>query len=150
MRSCKNCIILLTLICLSFNARAQYVKLTKGQPVPFDTSAVIQISEYRKIRFKVNIADSLTKALYREVQKFQALASAKDSAQSVLILTQESNARTMENQAQTIRDLNNIYNKLDEAATRPTPFLKRRDVAFGGGALSVILLSAGIKLLSGL
>lgn len=76
------------LIALSFNAAAQegkYVKLTRGQIVPFDTAVAVSIDQYRKETRKLQLADavilrqdSLTRALISKSRACDSLIGATD------------------------------------------------------------------------
>jgi hypothetical protein len=145
MRSYTNFIILFVSICLSSEVSAQYEKIFKGQPAPYDTGVVIEISEYIKIRFKVTFADSLISTLNTELSKSYTLIQEKDSAQSVLIAMSNAQSETISMQAKTIQDVNRSFDELFTVVNRPKKFLEKPLPLLGTGFVIGIVSVALIK-----
>lgn len=142
MQSCKNYIILFVLICLSFDACAQYRKVLKAESSPYDTAVLIQIQEYRKIRIKVTFADSLINSLNMELSKSRLIVQQKDSSQSILIEIQKASAVTISRQAETIQSVSKSFDDLNKLVSAPTPWIKKPWVIFSGGAIVGIILKS--------
>lgn len=88
MKTCKCVLILFTFLCLTFESSGQfnnYTRMRRGDVSRYDSSVNIDIREYRLIRHKLTLSDSLINALNTErhnneslTKSFLAQISTKD------------------------------------------------------------------------
>lgn len=160
MPSYKKLITLFAFLCLSFEVSAQaekplgvapspeskpgifYALLLKGMPAPFDTTVAIHVQEYRRIRTKLILGDSLQAAKDYELARAYNLIQEKDSAQSVTLAIVATLTESNERLAKTNAKLNDDYDELYLVANKKEPLLKKPWFWFAGGALVGIILKS--------
>lgn len=144
MRSSKNLLILFASICLIISAQAQspYKFLLKGDRSPYDSGVVIELREYRQIRAKVTLADSLIAALRAEA--IQSMAIIQKQEESIVLQTsiidRQSQALTAKDT--TIQNLSRAFDELHKETTRPKNFLDRFLNFFGDRPLLTLAVGA--------
>lgn len=137
MSSCKNYIILFALLCLSFEASSQYdryAKLIRGEKSPLDTAVAIQIAEYRAIRFKVSIADSLIRSMRDEIEQLNLLSREKDTVniiQSKMLVLDQA---IIDEHSKTISDLSKSIDVFAKNADTKSPWYTDWKIVLPGGA----------------
>lgn len=154
MLSCKSLTTLFLFFCLSFNLVAQevgatkqkpgilYALLLKGMPAPYDTTVAIHVHEYRRIRNKLLIADSLIGARNFELARAYTLVIAKDSAQAVTLEILAASVKSGERLTETNAILNRSYDELYLEYTRPKKIIERPWFWFGAGAIVGIIIKS--------
>jgi len=146
MRNYKNFIILFALICLTFEGFSQkYSKLFKGDRSPYDTGVIIELSEYRKIRIKVNYADSIIRSLNREISNSYSIIKQRDSIQLIMLKLIESKENQVARQSQLIESINKDFDALYNASNRKKKFFQKQSYMLGSGFMLGIITSILIK-----
>jgi len=147
MLSYKSLTTLFLFLCLSFDLAAQqpgifYALLLKGMPAPYDTTVAIHVREYRRIRNKILIADSLVGARNFELARAYTLIIAKDSAQVVTLEIAAAAVKSNQRLTETNAILNRSYDELYLEYTRPKKIIERPWFWFSlGGVVGIIIKS---------
>jgi uncharacterized coiled-coil protein SlyX len=140
MPSYRKNIIALAFLCLSFSALAQYQKAAKGEPVPFDTAVIVELGEYRKIRSKVLLADSLVQSLSFSLSlSLQAIAQ-QDSTISAQAFTIAAQEKTIARKDEVIQQVSTRFDELNKLATRPKRWYQKDGLKYGLGAAAMLLI----------
>lgn len=158
MLSYKNVTTLFAFLCLSFEIAAQdtvdssepinnpigifYSLLLKGMPAPYDTTVAVRVDEYRRVRNKIFLADSLVDAKDDELARAYDLIQEKDSAQAVTLEIAAANARANERLTQTNAQLNRDYDELYLETSKPKPLIQRPWFLIAAGAVGGALLKS--------
>jgi hypothetical protein len=152
MPSSKNIIVILLSICLIFKEEAlaqtsdpsaplsAYTLTFRGARSPYDTSVNISITEYRKIRQKVTLADSLIAALHVEINKGLALSIAQEERSGILVSLVDRHERTIAAKDKTIADLSKQFDDLDATITAPKKWYRTNGFKYGAGATGVLVI----------
>lgn len=102
-------------IVLIFNlsAQAQYQKLLRGQPSPFDTGVVVRIDRYRVEGMKLKMADKLVDSLTSEIKGLHREIIFGDSASRLITLQNTILTKQVVRKDSTIdvvrKDFNDLY-----------------------------------------
>jgi len=153
MLSWKNLFALFACLCLSFEISAQtviekpkpgifYALLLKGMPAPFDTTVAIHVTEYRKIRTKVILADSLVNAKDRELAQAYKVIEEKSAAQVITLEILATSSRANERLTKTNAQLNNDYDELYLETTRPKKLIEKPWFLITVGAVGGAILKS--------
>jgi hypothetical protein len=140
MPSSKNVLSLSLFLCLSFELAAQYQFLRKGSPSLYDSSVNVDIREYRKIRLKVTLADSLINALHSEINislRTIVEQDKKNSALSELIIRHEA---TISAKDRSIQALNDQFTELYKISSKRKKFYQTAGFKYGSGGLGVLIV----------
>lgn len=145
MKIFLNSLTLCACLCLNFDGVAQYKKILRGEISPYDTGVVIQISEYRKIRNVNRFADSLVASLNREISGLYQLQKKKDTVATKMLAINESLARTVEGQKETIVGLSMDFDELNATYNTLSRRSRRKVILFtSGGVVAGAVIYAGI------
>jgi len=146
MKNYKTFLIaLIFLIAQIFEASAQYKKLTKGQPNPFDTAVAVRIDRYRAETLKLKFASTLVDSLIKEIDGLYKEIAVTDSVnflynKQVFILQTANIRKDSVNQV-----LYNDFKTLYDIHTKEKPFLDFFKKPEGIG-LSLIILIEVVRL----
>jgi hypothetical protein len=142
MRTFIKRLTLYALLCLSFNSAAQYTQLKKGEASPYDLGVVIELSEYRRVRTKVSLSDSLISSLRVEISKAYLLIGKQDSASFLEREIISSLTRTTEGQRETIASVSADFDEMNHKFESYRRRTNRKIIFFSttGAIVGVILV----------
>lgn len=151
MRSSRKCFALLVFLCLSFEALAQgssrapatpiaaYTLTFRGDVSRYDTSVNIVITEYRNLRRKMTLADSLVDALHTETGLALATIVEQGNKINTLVDLVDRHERTIAAKDSTVAALNAGYNKLFGVVTAPKKWFQTTAFKYAAGAVGVLI-----------
>lgn len=145
MKPSKNALTILLFLCLSISAAAQYNPLSRGQKSIFAESIEIEIEEYRRIRRKVYIADTLRLRLAQERAKLFEVARERDAKDSINAVLTERHFQTIASKDKTIIGLKNELDKAVKVSKKirifPDPLADTATKVGGGIILGIVIRS---------
>lgn len=143
MKNFLICISLLTSICLSTKLCAQspYTFVLKNIVCPYDSGVVVEIKEYRKIRFAHTIADSLIASLHIEINESLHMIIEQDKNNSVLLNLVAAHAKTITEKNETIAQLRKTFDDLATEAKRPKKWYQTNAFKISVGVVAGIAIT---------
>jgi hypothetical protein len=148
MKQSKSVLIICALLCLSFEAAAQYKLTRRGEPSPYDSSVNIEISEYRLIRNKVLTYDTLRRRIQIERLNFEVLEVEFRTKAAIMEEVVKAKDGTIARQDTTIADLRKVSEDAIGVAKKlqvsPIPIVDAT-AKVGGGILIGLLISLIFK-----
>jgi predicted nucleic acid-binding Zn-ribbon protein len=131
--------IALTITCLS--SKAQYKLVTRGQVNTYDSAVVVELTQYRALRFKLTTADNYIKSLKTEIDTLRAENAAWRGLSGQLATLSSKHEQFEQVNANSFKNLNEKFNDLLREATKPKKWYHRTGVLICAGAVSAYILT---------
>ena len=115
---CKSALMIFALASLSFEGSAQYMRMTRGDVSRYDSSVNIELSEYRRIRQKVTLADSLAANINLLISQSNDLRTEFNDKEKTLLSIVKANGETIDRKDETIKGLSSKFDDLESTAKK--------------------------------
>lgn len=112
-------ILILLAVLISNTVDAQYQKLLRGQPSPFDTGVVIRIDRYRAEGLKLKLYPVLVDSLNLEIGSLHKEIILGDSVNRLLIFQNHVLAKSVDRKDSVNHILNKNFNTLYNQTEKP-------------------------------
>ena len=115
--------------------------ILKGKPSPYDSAVVIDLPQYRVIRYKLTTADTYILSLKKQVDSLKSEIKIWDELNLKFIALDSANEVSRQRNEQSFKELNKSFDRLLSEATKPKKWYEKPIVWIGGGALATWLLT---------
>jgi len=133
------------LFLIALTSDAQYVKLTRGQPNPFDTAVAVRIDRYRAEGLKFKLADSLIDSLILEIKMLHTEVKLADNLAAMDRITVATLTKSIERKDSVNRVVTTEFNRLFGLIEEEKIWYKRPEYFVG----ALIILEVFKLLISG-